>query len=251
VTEVLQKITPAKLDRRRPMRDQIHAMLRLAIVTGAIEPGESIDEKKIAAQLKISRTPVREAVKRLSDENLVDVIAQSGTRAASIDRHELHQAYLIRRALEMESAAQAVSGMTSAHADALSDLLLIHARAIEARDFVKAIATDDGFHRYIVDISNLPRLWQAIEISKAHLDRCRHLALPHPGEADATLDQHRAIMRALNSGNTEAARIAMADHLDKAYGNAVKILDHASASNSVATASAPGSLMPERLRSAR
>ncbi len=66
------------------MRDQIYPLVRRMILTGAIKPGEVIDEKAIAAQLNVSRTPVREAVKKLSDENLVEVVAQSGTRAARI-----------------------------------------------------------------------------------------------------------------------------------------------------------------------
>ena len=62
------------------MRDQIYPLVRRMILTGTIKPGEVIDEKDIAAQLKVSRTPVREAVKKLSDENLVEVIAQSPSR---------------------------------------------------------------------------------------------------------------------------------------------------------------------------
>jgi DNA-binding GntR family transcriptional regulator len=115
--------------------------------------------------------------------------------------------------------------MSQKHADYLSELLLNHGRYIDAKDYVRAIATDDDFHRYIAEISNLPRLWRAIEISKAQLDRCRHLALPHPGEADATLDQHRKIIRSLNSGDAEKARASMAEHLDKSYSNAVRLLE--------------------------
>ena len=84
-------------------------MVKRLILTGAIRPGEVIDEKAIAAQLNVSRTPVREAVKRLSDEHLVDVVAQSATRAARMDRNDIGQSFLIRRALEMESAAQAAT----------------------------------------------------------------------------------------------------------------------------------------------
>ncbi|MFO1033240.1 MAG: FCD domain-containing protein [Hyphomicrobiales bacterium] len=102
--------------------------------------------------------------------------------------------------------------MTQLHADNLSDLLLRHGRFIDAKDYVRAIATDDEFHRYIAEI-NLHRLWRAIEISKAQLDRCRHLALPHPGEAEATLDQHRKIIRSLNSGDPEQARLTMAESI--------------------------------------
>ncbi len=213
-----------KLDRRRPMRDQIYPLIRDLILTGEISPGDAIDEKSIASQLKISRTPVREAVKKLSDEHLVDVVAQSGTRAARIDTREIEQAYLIRRALEMESAAHAAPRMNDSHAENLSDILKLHERAIEQRKFVQAIAIDDNFHRTIAHIAELPRLWHMIEISKAHLDRCRHMLLPRTGQAAATLEQHRAIIRALNTRKPEAAREAMLEHLDKSYASVAKLL---------------------------
>lgn len=214
-----------RLDRRLPLGEQVYSLLRSMIVTGRISPGDTIDDKDISAHLDISRTPVREAIKRLSDEHLVDVVAQSGTRASRIDRHELQQAFLIRRALEMESAAQAAPRMTQGNVDALSDLLLAHSRAIEARDYEQAIATDDRFHRAIAEISDLPRLWRAIEISKAQLDRCRHKMLPRAGEGEATLEQHREIIRALNSRDPDKARAAMAQHLERAFANTIKVLE--------------------------
>ena len=219
------ELAKARVDRKRPLRDQIYELIRNLVLTGKIGPGEIVDEKLIAAQLKVSRTPVREAVKKLSDEHLIDVIAQSGTRAALIDRHEVEQAYIIRRALEMESAAQATKLMTPAHADNLADILMAHARALERKDYVLAIAVDDRFHRTISEISNLPRLWRAVEISKAQLDRCRHMMLLHAGEGEATLEEHREIIRGLNSGDPEKARTAMAYHLERAFGNAAKVLD--------------------------
>lgn len=218
-------LTSIKLDRKQPLRDQIYDLVRSLILSGSIIPGESIDEKLIASQLEISRTPVREAVKKLSDEHLVDVVAQSGTRASKIDRHEVEQAFLIRRALETESAAQAASRMNDQHTDMLSDILLRHSRAIERKKYAEAITHDDHFHRYISEISNLPRLWKSVEISKAQLDRCRHLMLPRAGEGEATLEQHREIIRALNSKNGARARQAMAAHLEAAYGNAVKAIE--------------------------
>lgn len=219
------ELDASRLDRSRPLREQIYDLVRQLILTGKIAPGDVLDEKSIAASLNVSRTPVREAVKKLSDEHLVDVVAQSGTRATHIDRAEVEQAFLIRRALEMESAAQAAERMTEAHADALNDLLLQHARAIERRRFAEAIATDDRFHRYIADISNLDRLWRAIDISKAQLDRCRHVMLPRQGQGEATLEQHRNIIRALNSHDAERARRAMADHLEAAYSSTIRAIE--------------------------
>ena len=225
MTDVPFDLTKLKLDRKQPLRDQVYGLVRELILAGAIAPGEVIDEKLIAAQLNMSRTPVREAVKKLSDEHLVDVVAQSGTRASKIDRHEVEQAFLIRRALETESAAQAAARMTDRHADILSDILLRHSRAIERKQFAEAISHDDQFHRYIAEISDLPRLWKAIEISKAQLDRCRHLMLPRGSEGEITLEHHREIIRTLNSKDAERARKAMAEHLELSYNNAIKAID--------------------------
>lgn len=217
-------LTTVRLDRSRPLREQIYPMVRSLLLTGAIKPGEVIDEKAIAAQLQVSRTPVREAVKRLSDEHLIDVVAQSATRAAKIDAKEIEESFLIRRALEMESAAQAAAHMSQDHADRLHDILMMHSRAVERKHFVEAIARDDEFHRYISEISDLPRLWSTIEISKAQLDRCRHLMLPRAGEAERTLEQHREIIRGLNSRDPAKASAAMKAHLDAAYRSTVAVL---------------------------
>jgi GntR family transcriptional regulator, rspAB operon transcriptional repressor len=212
-------------ERRKSLRDQVYDVLRQRIITGEIPPGGAIDDKVVAGQLGISRTPVREAIKKLSDEHLVDVIAQSGTRASRIDRHEVQQAYIIRRALEMESAAQAALNMSSTHADSLAAILAEHARAIEQKRFADAIAVDDSFHRYIAGMSNLARLWHTVEISKAELDRCRHLMVPRAGEGETTLKHHREIIKSLTSGDPEAARQAMARHLDTSYATATKMLE--------------------------
>ena len=207
------------------MRDQIYPLVRRMILTGVIKPGDIIDEKAIAAQLEISRTPVREAVKKLSDEHLVEVIAQSGTKAARVDRREIEEAFLIRRALEAESAAQAATRMTEAHAEKLEDILALHARALTRKKYVEAIERDDDFHSHIASISNLTRLWRTVEISKAQLDRCRHLMVPRAGEGEATLAHHRAIIKALNSGDPEIARQAMREHLEAAYKSTIAVLD--------------------------
>ena len=131
----------------------------------------------------------------------------------------------LNRALESESAAQAASRMNQSHADRLDDILMLHARALERKKYVEAIERDDDFHRYIREISNLPRLWRAIEISKAQLDRCRHMMLPREGEAETTLKTHGLIIKALKSGDPEKAAKAMCGHLETAYQSTVAVLD--------------------------
>lgn len=218
-------LATAQLDRRSSLREQIYLIVRTLVLTGEFKPGETIDEKAIAAQLNVSRTPVREAVKKLSDEHLIEVIAQSATRVARIDRKEIEESFLIRRALEAESAAQACTRMNEAHNEKLSDILRAHARAIERRQYVEAIGFDDEFHGYIASVSGLRRLWKTVEISKAQLDRCRHMTLPLAGQGEATLEQHREIIRGLNSGEPKRAALAMCDHLEAAYRSTLIMLD--------------------------
>ena len=223
---MIANIYRKRLGRKSPLRDQIYVYIRDLILTGRIRPGDVVDEKLIAMQLHISRTPVREAVKKLSDENLIDIVAQSSTRAAQIDPHEVEQAYIIRRALESEIVGQAALHVTKSDIDNLTGILSTHARAIERKRYTLAIKTDDNFHRKISEIGNLPRLWQTVEISKAQLDRCRYMMLPRPGEAKATLTQHQAIIYALSTKKPEKARAAMLEHLDGAYNNTLKFLNY-------------------------
>lgn len=217
-------LTAVRLDRKRPLREQAYALIRQLILSNIIAPGDVVD-KRIAVDLKISRTPVREALKKLSDEHLIDIVAQSGTRAAPIDRREVEQAFLIRRALETESAAQAAMCMTNAHANKLKAILKTHARALDERNYAEAIVQDDEFHRYIAEISNLPRLWSAVEICKGQLDRCRHMMLPRPGAGEKTLAHHRRIIRSLMTGDPAKARSEMARHLEVSFYNAAQVLD--------------------------
>src|ERR1700739_2189015 len=95
------------LDRSLPLRDQIYQKIRNMIIGGKLRPGDPINEVAIAEALGVSRTPVRDGVKRICDEGLVRVLAQTGTFVAPISRADLEGAYFIRRALEMESARHA------------------------------------------------------------------------------------------------------------------------------------------------
>ena len=214
-----------RLDRTRPLREQIYGLIRRRILTSEFAPNSIIDERAIASRLGVSRTPVREAVKKLADENLVEVKAQSATIVAPIDRKLIREAFLIRRALEVESIGFASELMSERHAERLEELHLLHSRAVQRKRYVDAISWDEAFHRYISEVSDLPRLWKAIEISKAQLDRCRHLTIPWPGQAEATLAQHRRIIEALAQRDKALSRDMMSDHLEKAYEGIVEFLE--------------------------
>lgn len=205
------------IERGRPLRDQVYSLIRLKILTGTLPPGGTLDEKAISGLLGISRTPVREAVQKLSDENLVEIKPQSGTRVALMLRANIHQAYLIRRALENETVAAAAADITPRDLTRLEGNYLQHRLAIEHEEYVEAIRIDDDFHRLIAEIAQLPLLWRAITIFKAQLDRCRYQTVPQKGRGEATLAQHKAVIDALKDRDGQRAQAMMRAHLDRTY----------------------------------
>lgn len=226
-TDFADLVAGFRLNRAIPLRDQIYQLIRRMIVTGLLKPGDIIHELTIADQLDLSRTPVREAIKRISDEGLVEVRAQSGTYVAPITPPEIEEAYLIRTALELESVRRAAVAFDDAHRRLLEGVTMAHRAALDRGDYAEAIARDDDFHRTIAEVNGLRRLWRAVDLSKAQMDRCRYLSLPQPGQADETIRQHEAIVKALAAGDEEAAHAAMKHHLDTSLNNSLEVLQKA------------------------
>jgi len=220
----LLQLQLVNLDRKSPLRDQIYQLVRTLIIIGQLRPEQAVNEVEIAEQLGVSRTPVREAVKRLSDEGLINVYAQTGTFVANISRDALEEAYVIRNALEVESVRRAASKITKQQVETLEDIIGQHQTAINRKRYTDAIRLDDQFHRTIAEINHLGMLWRAVDISKAQMDRGRYLALPKPGLGETTIAQHQAILTALAARDEQQAMEAMRQHLDTSLRNTLDLL---------------------------
>jgi DNA-binding GntR family transcriptional regulator len=207
----------ASIDRAAPIPDQVYRILRQAILSLRMPPGAVIVEKEITEHLGISRTPVRDAVRQLADERLVEIKPQSGTYVALIDRHQLEQGRLIRRALEVEGIKLAVRRADDGAIERLQDLIALQERAAARGRHEEFIAEDDAFHRFISALSGYERLWPIVNASKAHLDRVRYLSSPLPRQESRAIAQHKAIVKAMAGGEPERAARAMTHHLDDAY----------------------------------
>src|SRR5215468_7391889 len=119
----------AQVDRGQPIPEQVYRLLRQSIITLRLPPGATIIEKEITDQLGISRTPVRDALRQLADEGLVTIKPQSGTFVALIDRLQLEEGRVIRRALEIEAVRLAATRADAAAIERLGDLLALQERA--------------------------------------------------------------------------------------------------------------------------
>jgi DNA-binding GntR family transcriptional regulator len=193
---------------------RVYLQLRQRIVDMTLVPGTRIVERDIAEELGISRTPVHEAVQRLADEGLIEVVPRSGTFVARIPLDALEEAMLVRNALEaaiIEKAAERTSAEGMARLHAILDL---QAAAVEATDLRAFHRSDEMFHAALAELSGYPGVWPIILQAKTQIDRYRQLTLPLAGRLVEVLEEHRAVAAAIASGDPDRAVRAMREHLD-------------------------------------
>ena len=203
---------------RPPLKaEQIYWLLRQDIIRLRMKPGEPISEKILCVEYGVSRTPVREALKRLVDEDLVDVYPHSGTYVSQISFTVAEEGFIIRRALEVEGARRAALFATDADIIKL-DVLIAEMREVLYRNMLADyLQVDDAFHNTIADMSRCPRMWRFINLAKVHLDRLRHLSSPVPGHLVMVTDQHESIVRAMERRSPDHAELTMKIHLDSSF----------------------------------
>ena len=197
--------------------DQVYELLRHSIVLLKIPPGAPIVERDICAELGMSRTPVREAVQRLAEEGLVDVIPHSGTYVSPISYQVAEEGFVVRRALEIESVRRAALNCTTAGGHELDAILARMRRLIEAGRLYDYIDEDDTLHAAIARLSGLPRIWKFITLAKVHLDRMRQMSAPVPGHLALVTEQHATIVAAIHARNPAQAELAMRIHLESSF----------------------------------
>lgn len=197
--------------------DQIYESIRRDIIRLDMEPGSAIIEKDICERFDVSRTPVREALQRLAEEDLVSIHSHSGTWVSRISFTVAEEGFILRRALEIESVRRAAERISDQDVAQLSDIISRMQVILKESRLDDYLEVDDAFHAAIARISGYPRIWKFITLAKVHLDRMRQLSAPVPGHLAEVTDQHMAIAMALQRRNAAQAELAMRIHLDSSF----------------------------------
>jgi DNA-binding GntR family transcriptional regulator len=211
---LIQSIATNDADAGTTWARRVYLSLRQRIVEMSMLPGERIVERDIAEELGISRTPVHEAVQRLADEGLVEVIPRSGTFVGRIPLDALEEAMLVRGALETAVIEKAAARSTPDGVARLRGILEQQAAAVAANDLRAFHRSDEMFHAALAELSGYPGVWPIILQAKTQIDRYRQLTLPLEGRMSGVLDEHQEVVAAIESGNPARAVQAMRDHLD-------------------------------------
>jgi DNA-binding GntR family transcriptional regulator len=204
------------LERPEPLSGRVYATLREYLRSGRIVRGEPLQEVALAAQLGVSRTPVREALVRLASEGLVTADGR-GLTATALTVSDADEIYALRLLLEPEAvrlvAARAPSETQLAPMrDALADMVAAHA-ASDAAAFIEA---NYRFRTAWLDLVTNRRLVRAIELYADHVRYMRVLTLCDAGIRCGVVDRLRGLLRAVVRGETDIAAQRMHKHLFKA-----------------------------------
>jgi DNA-binding GntR family transcriptional regulator len=192
---------------------RVYHSLRQAILTLRLQPGAKLNKHDICAELGVSRSPVSEALARLSAEGLVRVVPQAGSFVSKLSMAEIRESAFLREALELAAVEELASRITDDELAALQRNLRMQATDVAHQDLEGFYQLDEAFHRLILGFTGHSRLAELTDMVCVHVTRARQLALPQPGRIQVSLEEHQAIVEALEARDPERARQSMRAHL--------------------------------------
>ena len=208
---------PALGESRQPtVTDQIFDLLYERVVNLTLPPGAKLSEAEVAAQMGVSRQPVRDAFYRLSQLGFIQIRPQRATIVTPISEEAVLQAYFIRRSLEESCLRVAAEKLTEAQFDALDRLIDQQQVAIAAGRRTEFHALDDQFHHDICAYAGLGFVWTLVKENKGHMDRARYLSLSYG--ATTAWQEHRQMLAALRARDPDGAAAAIHHHLSQIEG---------------------------------
>lgn len=228
-----QRLTPIKLDSYQPLREVVCESLRDAIRKGILKPGQRIMEIKLAEELGVSRTPVREAIRKLELEGYVVMMPRRGTYVADMSIRDINEIFEIRTALESLSNGLAAEHITEDELEHLQRLLVVIGGYIKEYEdgpdreaaMDKIVKTDIEFHDLLYHAARNNRLVGIISNLRDQLTRFRTLSMSYPGRLEATLDEHREIVETIANSDGRAARKAAVHHMENSEKTLLKAMD--------------------------
>jgi DNA-binding GntR family transcriptional regulator len=202
-------------DRRRQVSEQVYEALKKAIISLRLPPGTLISENRICRQIRVSRTPVRSAITRLVEDELIEVFPQKGSLVAPIKLSAVRNNHFIRKALEIAVLRRACEAWTPELAARSRQIVTEQARVLADADLERFHELDEEFHRSLCLAADLGGVWSTIQIAKARVDRV-HRLVSGVGRLPLVVVEHGAILDALDSGDPKRAAERLDYHLERA-----------------------------------
>ena len=197
-----------------PLRDVVFQTLEQAILMGDLQPGERLMEIHLAERLGVSRTPIREAIRKLEQEGLVVNIPRRGAHVAEITKKDLSDVLEVRSALEELAVELACERITEEELSELKEACLRFIRAIEHSDLEQSVRQDIAFHDVIYRASHNERLIQMATNLRMQMYRYRIEYLKDSEAHPVLIREHRTLIDCIERKDVEGAKKVMRSHIE-------------------------------------
>lgn len=210
------RLVPVNLDSYKPLRDLVLEAIREAIMNGSLQPRERLMEIQLAEELGVSRTPVREALRKLELEGFIVMVPRKGAYVSDLSMKDIADVFEIRAALEGLAAALAAERITEDELETMERLLVEKGDAIHKEDIDKLVEVDTKFHEAMYKASRNERLSSIISNLREQIQRFRLTSLSVPGRKQDSLEEHRNILEAIQASDVQLARQLAQEHIENA-----------------------------------
>ncbi len=197
-----------------PLRDLVFNTLRQAILTGELKPGERLMEIHLADKLGVSRTPIREAIRKLELEGLVTMIPRRGAEVAQITEKSMSDVLEVRRTLDALCAELACDRISEEGLAALKDACGQFEQCVAGRDAQRIAQADVALHDIILQATGNQRLIQMVNNLAEQMYRYRFVYIQEESRHDNLVAEHREIYESIASRDKERASAAAKLHID-------------------------------------
>lgn len=203
----------ADLSQNKPLNEIVFEGLRNAIIKGVIPVGERINESVYADRMNISRTPIREALRRIQEEGLVEYVPNFGVVVKKVTIEDALEIYQIRKALDILATHNAMRIMTEEQFDEMESLLKKTDEADAKENYKEVIELSKQFNDMIYANCNMPRLGVIVLKLRQYLMRFRDISLTENDRRRKALDEHWLLYQNMRKKNYEAVAMITEEHL--------------------------------------
>lgn len=202
------------MDEFLPLRDVVFNTLRQAILTGELKPGERLMEIHLANRLGVSRTPIREAIRKLELEGLVTMIPRKGAEVAQITEKSMNDVLEVRRAMDALCVELACDRITTEELERLKEACDHFELAVKSKDVKKIAQADVALHDIIVQATGNQRLVQLVNNLSEQMYRYRFEYIKDISQHEKLVEEHRIIYESIVRKDKETACKAAKLHID-------------------------------------
>lgn len=210
----------------RSLVESAYQRIKMMILDLSLLPGQTILIDELAEKLGMSRTPVRQAIDRLSSnlEGLVETVPRKGIIVTIPNANAMRELYEIMQGLEGEAVRLAVKNVSAGQLDALEDAIRLQEKALVENDLAGWALADRAFHRLLIEASGNGKLQELVQLFDGQLHRSRLATIHLRTNLEESTADHREILEAIRQGNIGKALIVHTAHREKANERLVKAI---------------------------